>query len=69
MSLERVKCTCPQCGEVFYDMQYTDDDWYRVGTNRLLCPECSKAAIIKILEAAKCEYIPGRTCSDERFRY
>ena len=57
MSLERVKFICPICGEEFYDMQYTDDEWYKLGTRQTLCPECGKAAIRKILGVNKNEIL------------
>ena len=46
--MEEVKCKCPMCGKRWIDMQNPEDEWFRLATDRLLCPECGKKEIERI---------------------
>lgn len=46
--MEEVRCKCPMCGKRWIDMQDPEDEWFRLATDRLLCPECGKNEIERV---------------------
>lgn len=64
--MEEVKYTCPVCGNQWIEMEDPEDEWFRLGTNCVLCKECSKKAIKALKEkwGWKDEVLSGRTGSN-----